>query len=233
MFKIICTSTLDLCDADMRVIVFKTISLSVVVVLGLALVIWGLSNSIQIFELSFLNKLVSWAVSVILFITASAVLGPLVIVIGSIYSEDIAHHVEKKHYPNRIGHRLVGVAESIKTGGRLLLKSLIVNIILIPIYIVGGFFPIINVLIFFGVNGYLLSREWFEIAASRHFEPDDRASFWKANRVGSTFIGMIIMCLSIVPLLNLISAMLGMIITIHFFHYCTKEGRMRKELDVG
>ena len=233
MFKIICTSTLDLCDWNMRIIVLKTISISVVVVLGLALVIWCLSNSIQIFELSFLNKLISWAVSVILFITASAVLGPLVIVIGSIYSEDIARHVEKKHYPNRIGHRFVGVAESVKTGGRLLLKSLIVNILIIPIYIVGGFFPIISVLIFFGVNGYLLSRELFEIVASRHFEPDDRASFWKANRGGSTLIGMIIMCLSTVPLLNLISAMLGMIITTHFFQYCTKEGRTRKELNVG
>ena len=90
------------------------------------------------------------------------------IVIGVIYSEDIAHYVEKKHYQNRVGHRFVGVAESINTGGRLLFKCLIINVLLIPIYIVGGFFPIISVVIFFGVNGYLLSRELFEIVASRH-----------------------------------------------------------------
>ena len=155
------------------------------------------------------------------------------IVIAGIYSEDIAHRVEKKHYPNRVGHRSVGIAESIKTGGHLLLKSLLVNTLLIPIYIVGGFFPIISVLIFFGVNGYLLSREIFEIVASRHLGRDDRVLFWKANRKGSIFIGVLIICLSTVPLLNLISAMLGVIISTHFFQYCTAAGRVQKRLSNG
>ena len=139
--------------------------------------------------------------------------------------------MEKKHYPNRVGHRVVGVAESIKTGGRLLFKSLIVNILFTPIYVVGGFFPIISVFIFFGVNGYLLSREIFEIVTSRHLGRDDRVLFWKANRGGSIFIGVLIVCLSAVPLLNLISAMLGVIITTHFFQYCVGDGRMQQRLD--
>ena len=96
MFKIIRTSTLDLFDSSMRIIFLKTVSISGIAILSVSLIIWGLFDSIQIFELSFLNKLISWAVSVILFITAAAVLGPLVIIIGSIYSEDIACHVEKK-----------------------------------------------------------------------------------------------------------------------------------------
>ena len=203
------------------------------VILGVTLLIWGLFDSVQIFEFNFLNKLISWAIGAILFIIASAVLGPMMIVIGGIYSEDIAHYVEKKHYPNRVGHRFVGVAESIKTGGRLLFNCFIVNILLTPIYIVGGFFPIISVLIFFGVNGYLLSRELFEIVASRHFERNDRVLFWRANRGGSIFIGVIIICLSAVPLLNLISAMLGIIITTHFFQYRTNTKKIQQGLDEG
>lgn len=230
MVEIIRTSILDLFDAKMRVVFLKTVSFSIVVILGVALLIWGLFDSVQIFELNFLNKLISWAIGVILLVVASAVLGPMTIVIGGIYSEDIAHHVEKKHYPNRVGHRFVGIAESIKTGGRLLFKCLIVNILLTPIYIVGGFFPIISFLIFFGVNGYLLSRELFEIVASRHLERDDRVLFWKANREGSILIGVAIMCLSIIPLLNLISAMLGVIITTHFFQYRTNAGGIQQRL---
>ena len=233
MFKIIRTSALDLLDPNMRMVFLKTVSISIIVILSVAMIIWGLFNSVQIFELNFLNKLISWAVSIILLITASAVLGPLMAVLGSIYSEEIAHHVEKKHYPNRVGHRFVGVAESIKTGGRLLFKCFIVNILLTPIYIVGGFFPIISVLIFFGVNGYLLSRELFEIVASRHFERNDRVLFWRANRGGSIFIGVIIICLSAVPLLNLISAMLGIIITTHFFQYRTNTKKIQQGLDEG
>ena len=232
MFKVIRISILDLFDTKMRVVFLKTVSISIIVILVVALIIWGLLDLVQIFEVNFLNKLISWAIGVILFIIASAVLGPLMIVIGGVYSEDIAHHVENKHYPNRVGHRFVGVTESIKTGGRLLLKCLIVNVLLTPIYIVGGFFPIISVLIFFGVNGYLLSRELFEIVASRHLERDDRVLFWRANRGGSIFIGVIIICLSTVPLLNLISAMLGMIITTHFFQYCTNAGKIQQRLDV-
>ena len=229
MFKIIRTSILDLFDSKMRAVFLKTVSISIIVILGLMLLIWGLFDSVQIFEFNFLNKLISWAIGAILFIIASAVLGPMMIVIGGIYSEDIAHYVEKKHYPNRVGHRFVGVAESIKTGGRLLFNCFIVNILLTPIYIVGGFFPIISVLIFFGVNGYLLSRELFEIVASRHFERNDRVLFWRANRGGSIFIGVIIICLSAVPFLNLISAMLGMIITTHFFQYRTNTKKYSKD----
>ena len=217
----------------MRAVFLKTVSISIIVILGVTLLLWGLFDSVQIFEFSFLNKLISWAIGAILFIIASAVLGPMMIVIGGIYSEDIAHYVEKKHYPNRVGHRFVGVAESIKTGGRLLFSSFIVNILLTPIYIVGGFFPIISVLIFFGVNGYLLSRELFEIVASRHFERNDRVLFWRANRGGNICIGVIIICLSAVPLLNLISAMLGVIITTHFFQYRTNTGKIQQGLDVG
>ena len=231
MFKIIRTSTLDLFDRNMRIIFLKTVSISIIVIISLVAMIWGSFHSIQIFQLDFLNKIVSWAIGVILFIAASAVLGPLMIIIGGIYSEAIAHHVEKKHYPNQVGHRFVGVAESIKTGGRLLLKSLIVNMLLTPIYIVGLFFPMISVLIFFGVNGYLLSRELFEIVASRHLEREDRVLFWQANRGGNIFVGVIIIFLSTIPLLNLISAMLGVIITTHFFQYCVGDGRMQQRLD--
>jgi len=215
-----------LLDPNMRIVFLKTVSISIIAVLSVAMIIWGLFNSVQIFELNFLNKLISWAVGIILFITASAILGPLIAVLGSIYSEEIAHHVEKKHYPNRMGHRLVGVAESIKASGHLLLKSLTVNILLTPIYIVGGFVPIISVLIFFGVNGYLLGREFFEIVASRHIGRGDRVLFWKANRGGSIFIGVIIVCLSTVPLLNLVSAMLGVIISTHFFQYRATAGKV-------
>ena len=233
MFKIIRTSALDLLDSNMRIVFLKTVSITIIVILCVAMIIWGLFNSVQIFELNFLNKLISWAVGAILFITASAVLGPLMVIVAGIYSEDIAHRVEKKHYPNQVGHRFVGVAESIKTGGRLLLKSLIVNILFTPIYIVAGFFPIISVLIFFGVNGYLLSRELFEIVASRHLRREDRVLFWRANRGGSIFIGVLIICLSAVPLLNLISAMLGVIITTHFFQYRAAAGRVQQRLSDG
>ena len=233
MFKIIRTSALDLLDPNMRIVFLKTVSITIIVILCVAMIIWGLFNSVQIFELNFLNMLISWAVGVILFITASAVLGPLMIGIAGIYSEDIAHRVEKKHYPNRVGHRSVGVAESIKTGGRLLFKSLIVNTLFTPIYIVGGFFPVISVLIFFGVNGYLLGREFFEIVASRHIGRDERVLFWKTNRGGSIFVGVIIVCFSTVPLLNLVSAMLGVIITTHFFQYRAVAGRVQQRSNDG
>ena len=233
MFKMIRTSILDLFDSNIRLVFLKTVSISVIAILGVALLIWWFFNSVQLFELDFLNKIMSWAIGVIVFIIASAVLGPVMIAIGGIYSEEIAHHVEKKHYPNRLGHRIVGIAESIRTGGRLLFRCLIVNILLTPIYIVGGFFPIISVLIFLGVNGYILSRELFEIVASRHLERDDRDLFWKANRGGSMFIGVAIICLSTIPLLNLISAMLGMIMTTHFFQNRTNSRDVQQRLDAS
>ena len=137
MFRVIRTSILDLFDSKMRLVFLKTVSISIIVILGVTLLFWGLFGSVQIFELNFLNKIISWIIGATLFFIASAVLGPMMIVIGGIYSEDIANHVEKKHYPNRVGHRFVGVTESIKTGGRLLFKCLIVNVLLTPIYIVG------------------------------------------------------------------------------------------------
>ena len=84
MFKIIRTSIFDLFDSKMRAVFLKTVSISIIVILGLMLLIWGLFDSVQIFEFNFLNKLISWAIGVILVIIASAVLGPMMIVIGTI-----------------------------------------------------------------------------------------------------------------------------------------------------
>jgi CysZ protein len=65
--------------------------------------------------------------------------------------------------------------------------------------------PGINLIAFYFGNGYLLGREYFELAAMRHMPPEEAKQLRKANRVTVLLCGLIIAGVASVPILNLIT----------------------------
>ena len=103
--------------------------------------------------------------------------------------------------------------------------TIMVNILLVPIYLIGAFFPIVSFLVFYSVNGYLVGNELFETVASRHLEMNDRYLLKKRNK-GKVIIGGIIMVgISTIPILNLIAAVLGVVFMTHLFHSLTLKNK--------
>ena len=217
MLKLFKTSILDLLEPDIRTILFKTVILSLFSIIMIVYMCWTLFNTHQVFDIWLLGPILSWAWGLLALIFGALLLPPITI-IGSIYSDSIVDHIEKKYYPSRLGMRQIKLSELGFSISKNFCITIIVNILLAPVYLIGTFFPIISFLIFYSVNGYLIGKELFETVASRHLEMKDRYLLKKQNNSKVIIGGIIMVGISTIPILNLIAAVLGIVFMTHFFH---------------
>lgn len=122
--------------------------------------------------------------------------------------------VEQIHYPNNIGQPLDfmdGLLEALALTGVIILVA-IVSLILTPF--LGPFAPVL----FYGVNGWLLGREFFQMAARRHLSEERARALRQANAGTITATGILIALLLTVPLLNIAVPVLAAATFTHLFH---------------
>ena len=218
MLKLFKKSILDLLEPDIRTILFKTVILSLFSIIMIVYMCWTLFNTHQVFDIWLLGPILSWAWGLLALIFGALLLPPITIIIGSIYSDSIVDHIEKKYYPSRLGMRQIKLSELGFSISKNFCITIIVNILLAPLYLIGTFFPIISFLIFYSVNGHLIGKELFETVASRHLEMKDRYLLKKQNNSKVIIGGIIMVGISTIPILNLIAAVLGIVFMTHFFH---------------
>ena len=97
--------------------------------------------------------------------------------------------------------------EGIKFG----LLALVVYLVALPFILFAG----LGFLILFFANAYLLSREYFELAAMRFRTPEEAKAMRKAN-AGYVFLtGMIIAGFVSVPILNFATPVFAMAFMVH------------------
>ena len=84
----------------------------------------------------------------------------------------------------------------------------------LPIYF---FLPVINLLVFYALNGYLLGREYFELVALRRLDGSS-AQVLRKSYQGTIFLsGAVIAFLTTVPLLNLAAPVVATAFMVHLF----------------
>jgi uncharacterized protein involved in cysteine biosynthesis len=131
--------------------------------------------------------------------------------IAGLFADEVIDAVEAKHYPFLPPGTPVPVMAAVFDGLKLALVALVANVLALPFLLV---FPL-YVLITWGVNGWLLGREYFEMVAFRRM---DRASAHELhrrhNRIFTIAGVMIAVCLTI-PFVNLLAPVLGAAFMVH------------------
>ncbi len=210
MFSAIAKTLGQLDDPRIRRVIGKT--------LGLAILGYILFVVLVYLLIAWLSGLSGWLESLAQF---GGVIGAMVIAwflfpsvaaaIAGIFADEVIDAVEAKHYPFLPPAKPVPVLASVVDGLKLAAIALIANILALPFLLV---FPI-YVLITWGVNGWLLGREYFEMVAFRRM---DRASAHELHRRHNrtfTIAGvMIAVCLTI-PFVNLLAPVLGAAFMVH------------------
>ena len=115
------------------------------------------------------------------------------------------------------------MAEILGDAARLLLVTVGINILLLPLYLLFLFLPPFNLFLFYGVNGYLLGREYFEVAAVRRLESKQVRALRQTNRWRVFGAGVIVAILLTIPLVNLVMPVVATALMVHVF-----EGLRRK-----
>jgi uncharacterized protein involved in cysteine biosynthesis len=131
--------------------------------------------------------------------------------------DDVAEAVERRHYPRDPPGTAPSLGLSIMLSLRLMAVLIVLNLVVLPIYIVALFIPFLSLALFLVLNGYLLGREYFELVATRHMSPAE-ARLLRKRKGGQVYLaGMVIAGLFAVPFLNLLAPILGAAFMMHVY----------------
>ncbi len=157
-----------------------------------------------------------------LFILSLFYLGaPVAALFGSLFVDEIASAIEDRHYSLAPKAPGTSFRTNLRAGLRMAGIIVLVDLLLLPVNI---FLPGIAWIATLAVNGFLLGREYFELAALRHL-PLAAADALRKRCAGQVFAGggLIISVLTAVPLINLFAPLFGAALMVHFFKQVTQE----------
>ena len=144
---------------------------------------------------------------------ASFILFPAVMVmVLSFLLEDIATAVEARHYPTLPPARPQPIGEMLRSGLAFAAVTVAINLLALPFYLLLIFLPPFNLILYYGVNGYLFGREYFEIVAFRRLAPVE------AKRLRSRYGGRLFLAgMMTIPLVNLFAPIVAAAFMVHIF----------------
>lgn len=131
--------------------------------------------------------------------------------------EDIAHAVERRYYPDAPPARPQPLAEAVFGNVIFILLTLILNLLVLPLYLVLIWLPPLNLVLFYLLNGYLLGREYFEMVAVRRFELAAARRLRRDFRGRVILAGVVITFLLTIPLVNLVTPIVATAFMLHVF----------------
>lgn len=155
---------------------------------------------------------------VIALLVLTLMLFPAVIsVIVGFFLERVVLAVEARHYPELPRPRAASLSETVLSTVKFALIVVLVNLLALPLYALLFFIPPMNVLLFYLVNGYLVSREYFELVALRRLEPIAASRLRRRHRGRLQFAGMLLVLLMTIPLVNLLTPVIAAAFMLHVF----------------
>jgi CysZ protein len=143
---------------------------------------------------------------------------PVTALFAGLYLDDVAERVETNHYPTDPPGKPQPTLKSILLAIQFGLFVLFVNIMALP-FVFTGFGAIVLVVI----NAYLLSREYFEMAALRFMDRADAKALRQANGTEIFAAGILPALFALVPIVNLTLPIFATSYFVHLFKQVQKS----------
>ncbi len=139
------------------------------------------------------------------------VLAPVTALFAGFFLDDIAKVTEQTHY----GYEPLGTPISALQAAINALRFtgivLLANVFMLALLFVPG----VNLVIFYLGNGFLLGREYFEVAAGRFLNPGEVARL-RERYQGRIFLGGLVIAVFVsIPLLNLLTPLFATAFMVH------------------
>lgn len=140
---------------------------------------------------------------------------PVAAMFTGLFLEDIAAAVEARHYPHLPPVQKVGLYDQVKDALNFFGVLVVVNAVAITLAIFAG--PLVPV-VFWVVNGFLLGREYFTLAAMRRLGRQGARALRARHPVQIWVAGILMAVPLSVPVVNLFIPLLGAATFTHLFH---------------
>jgi len=176
---------------------------SLLLTIGVLAVIWG---ALDRFGDSFIRVEAPWLATTLhlvlgfgLFVGLAFLIAPVSSLVAGFFLDDMAAIVERTVDPAAPQGAAAPAGEVALFTLRFAGLSLLVNLFALALLLV----PPVNVVAFLGANGYLLGREYFELAAMRFRPAAEARAMRRRHRLRVFLAGLIIAGFVAIPILNL------------------------------
>jgi CysZ protein len=170
-----------------------------------------------------LNVFLDLLAPVLVIVLAFLLGAPVAAIFASLYLGRVASVIEKKYYAGDVPAPGAPVFASLMIALRLLAWIVVVSLALLPVDVA---LPIVGSLAALVANGWLLGREYFELAALRHLPRDKVDAMRKRHGAGILGAGLVIAALAEIPVVNFVAPLFGAAFMVHVFkHFEHRERR--------
>lgn len=170
---------------------------------------------------AFVGGLLSWGSMGLMLVFSIFLMIPVASAITSMFLDDVAAAVEAQHYPTLPQPPRISFGEGLRDTVNFLGVLIFVNIVallFLPLY------WFIAPFVFYLINGYLLGREYFTVAAMRREGRVGAKALLKKHR-GEIWLAGILMAIPLsIPLMNLVIPILGAATFTHLYHRVARNG---------
>lgn len=153
-------------------------------------------------------ELLSGALVVVILIL---LLMPVSALFAGLFLEEVAAAVEEQHYPGDGAGRDQPFFQGLWIALKFTTVLILLNLAALPLY----FIPVVNIFVYWGLNGYLLGREYFELVALRHREVEATRTLRRQNRGRVFASGVAAAALASIPILNLLTPFFATALMVH------------------
>jgi len=193
-------------------VLFKCVGFTIaLLVLLLITVEWTFSHFVH--WPNWIETAIEWLGGGALVVGSIFLIPPVTSLVAGLYLDDIAGEVERMNYPSNPPGKELGTLPAIGLALKFFLVVLAVNIVALFLLLVPG----VNLIAFYLGNGYLLGREYFELAAMRHLPSEEAKKLRQANGLTIFLCGLIIASIASVPILNFITPLFATSFMVHMY----------------
>jgi len=171
--------------------------------------IWGVG------EVTWIGDLLGWSSLALMLLLSVFLMIPVASAIKSLFLDDVAQAVEDAHYPQLPPVPRQPWWDTLRDTVNFLGVLIGANIVALVFYIL---LPFAAIFIFYALNGFLLGREYFQVAALRREGPA-AAKALRRRHTGVIWVAGCLMALPLsIPIINLFVPILGAATFTHLYH---------------
>ncbi|MFD0916799.1 sulfate transporter family protein [Pseudahrensia aquimaris] len=203
-------------SAPFRAVLWKSIGLTIVLLIGLWFVLEAL---ISTFLMPFLGPwpwvatALAWILGGGLLIAMGFLIAPVTSLFAGVFLDEVAEAVERTHYPKDPVGTPLALRQSVMIALRFFGLVILGNLAALILVLFFG----LGVPVFFVVNGYLLGREYFQFAALRHVSVAQADAIRLQNGTPIFLGGLAIAALLAVPIVNLLTPLFAGALMTHVY----------------
>ena len=212
-------------DPRFRWVFLQGVGLTILLLFGLyAFAFWGIAWLVPdaitlpwIGEIGLSDRLLSWGSLVVMMVLSIFLMVPVASAFTGIFLDDVADAVEAKHYAHLPPAPNVGLGDNLRESLSFLGVIVVANTLALVLY-----FTPLAPFIFYGLNGFLLGREYYRMIAVRRMGRQEASASFKRNLLAIWAAGAMMAVPLTIPILNLVIPILGAATFTHIFHRLEK-----------